>query len=724
LHRKLCLVAISKQLHAANEFNSTLGGLAGQSIVVCGLGVLPFGINLVRTSFSGDLVMKKMQTLFAALVAAASVAVPATAQTIHVTGAGSSAQFLTAAIAADQLALGAKTGTQSAFHWTAKNTAQINDTRDSKGRITPEPGNVWVVWLADTSDATGNTNVTDIWLDISVDSTVGVRSILAQQVVGGVQASGDTVTITSSTKTADNLVSPATLWPDNNADVSLLAGNVFSTINNANSSTGARVNVGLTDIRAEDAFFATTRTLTALNETTYKGLGYNTSVAGIGIPIVSFYTSTAIATPINFALPGKIDPFTKKTVPAITTIPLGAAPIVFAYNNVGVFDPNVVDLTSGINGDGTKAPAGSYKLANLYDGTTTLNTGNAAFTGSAGSTAINVVLREPLSGTMNTTEFSLFRTTGNTNDSQETGVINPVRSPYNPLHLAGPGGVGFRNRAVGTGDVVNAIKGNNNTLGYFFYSFGNASKLTGSGFQYLTLDGVDPIGLTTTNQEFTNCPVSPATTCPASLWSGSLSYPHIRDGRYKAWSIYRWVVYTSELGADPLGPDKLAQAAQDAVDTSIADFVPFHTSSGSDGLEVYRSHFTQTLVANNGSATAANSLDGGNAMGGGTEQGGDMGGAIVGPNGVSKTSTGTVNTNGLTVTYVSGDHFPFLPKGIPANTQITINGVAYHVASNTSGQSLKLKTAAPVQSGVSYSLTITQHAAPWPTASGILNKKQ
>jgi hypothetical protein len=683
--------------------------------------------------------MKKMQTFFAALVAAASVAVPATAQTIHVVGAGSSAQFLTAAIAADQLAQGHKTGTQCAYHWTAKNTAQINDNRDSKGRITPEPGNVWVVWIADQEGGAcppaapaantfaGNTNVTDIWLDISVDSTVGVRSILAQQCPGTpatcTQASGDTVTVTSNSKTTDGLIAPASLWPDNANDVSVIAGNVFSAINSANTNTGARVNVGLTDIRAEDAFFATSRALKALNDTTYAGLGYNTSVAGIGVPIVSFYTSTAVATPINFALSGKTDPFTHKTVPATTTIPVGAAPIVFAYNNTGVFDPNVVDLTTGVNGDGTKNVAGSYLLANLYDGTTACTTGNPAFTGSSGSTAINLVLREPLSGTMNTTEFTLFRTTGNTNDSQETGVINPVRSPYNPLNLSCASG-GKRNRAVGTGDVTSAIKANANTLGYFFYGFANASKLTGVGFQYLTLDGVDPIGLATTNQQFVNCPVAPATTCPSTLWAGGLSYPHIRDGRYKAWSIYRWVVYSSEIGADPLGPDKLAQAAQDAVDTSIADFVPFHTTSGGDGLEVYRSHFTQTLAANNGSATTANSLDGGNAMGGGTEAGGDMGGAIVGPNGVSKTSTGVVNTNGVTVTYVSGDHFPFLPKAIPANTQVTINGVAYHVASNSSGEAMKLKTTAGVQNGVSYSLTIAQPAAPSPTATGVLNKKQ
>ena len=51
--------------------------------------------------------MTRLKSLFAAAVASAIIAVvPATAQTVHVAGAGSSAQFDSSFIGADTLALG------------------------------------------------------------------------------------------------------------------------------------------------------------------------------------------------------------------------------------------------------------------------------------------------------------------------------------------------------------------------------------------------------------------------------------------------------------------------------------------------------------------------------------------------------------------------------------------------------------------------------------------
>ncbi len=37
---------------------------------------------------------------------------------------------------------------------------------------------------------------------------------------------------------------------------------------------------------------------------------------------------------------------------------------------------------------------------------------------------------------MNVSGIQRISSTGNTNDSQEVGVINPTRAPYNPLNLA------------------------------------------------------------------------------------------------------------------------------------------------------------------------------------------------------------------------------------------------------------------------------------------------
>lgn len=69
---------------------------------------------------------------------------------------------------------------------------------------------------------------------------------------------------------------------------------------------------------------------------------------------------------------------------------------------------------------------------------------------------------------------------------------------------------------------------------------------------------------------------------------------------------------------------------------------------------------------------------------------------------IQPNNAGTVNTNGLAVTWVSGNQFTALMN----NTQITINGVAYTVAAVTSPTTLTLVTSAGVQAGVAYALVI------------------
>jgi hypothetical protein len=610
------------------------------------------------------------------------------AQTVHVVAAAASSQFLSAALAADELALteiatNGTGATQAPYHWTAKGAANLIDNRDPLGRILPENGNAFVVWIADSSDSTGNTGVTDIWVGESVDSTVAVRNFSAQQSTGP----GSYFQVVPAA--AGNLVSPQSLWPDGNADVSLLnAQNVSAEIGTSSTGSGdVQVNVAFTDLRPEDALYATTRAMDTLNTTTWAGLGYVGPTSNIGAPIYTAQGTGTSSTPIKFALSGKKDPISNITVPAYTSIPIGAGPVIFVLNNGGTYSSSTSNLITGI---GTKGP---FPLAHLFDGTTTADTHNAAFggPGDGAGTALTLFLREPTSGTMNVVEFEEFRSNENKDDSQETGVTNPTRSPYNPLDLATPTH-GVRERANSTSEVVGSNKsgssygllGNPNSLGYLFFSFANASKLSGPGFNYLTLDDVDPLSIPgTTNQELPNGSVTQA----AQVWTNSPSFPNLRNGTYKAWSFYRWLVYNSEIGADPYGPDVLAQSAQDNVDTESADFVPFYTSTGSDGLDVYRSHFTQSGVAgNNGSATAANSGDGGNTLGGGAESGGDVGGAIEGPfgitipttNGTATTSSTLTKNKGYKVTWKTGTKFT-AGTGWEGGS-ITINGASYTIA--------------------------------------------
>ena len=444
------------------------------------------------------------------------------------------------------------TGALCTYHYTGINATNIVDRRDILNRIVPQVGDLWVVWVANCADATGNTNITDIWLMASVDSTVGVRAFLATQPNN---TKGAYIQILSPTAQANIVLH--TLWQDHNPDIGLPLNVEKAIGTSSDGSANLQVNAGLTDIRPEDALAATTRSLTTLNATDWSGLGYVGPTAQIGAPIKSANASSVkAATPVGFGLvPGANDPISGagKTVRTYTAIPIGAAPIVFAINNGGTANPNLYDLITGVKGDATANGVGyptspnNYKLAGLFDGTGACDTSNPAFNpGDAIGTPLTLFLREPLSGTMNTTEYTLFRTTGNSKDSQEVGVNDPTRAPFNPLN--NPCVVsGSRQRAIGTGEVIKGTKSNTvggllntpNSMGYFFFSWDNIAKIQGQAkFQCATLDGVDPIGATTvsTNQQLPNCVT---TTCGKTLWVGGVSFPTLRDGSYKSWSLYR-----------------------------------------------------------------------------------------------------------------------------------------------------------------------------------------
>jgi hypothetical protein len=475
----------------------------------------------------------------------------------HFVGAGAPAQFTTSALAADELAFKSLATGMCTFHYTGTKAGKIIDNRDSLGRITPESGNVWAVWIASEDGATcaasvGGTNVTDIWVGVAVDSVVAVRAFFATEPGGVSGVPGTALQIVTGISPA-NLISPASLWADADADVALPAVVASAIGTDPTGSADVHVNVALTDLRPEDALFAVNRALQNLNTTNYAELGYKGPTGNIGFPIFSSQ-STATATPIRFKLSGN-DPISGDPVRSFSTMPVGAAPLVFVYNNAGTFDANAQNLSTGINGLGS--PGGPYNLAHLFDGTTACSTSNPAF-GGTGTQNINLVLRDPVSGAMNVADFNLFRTVGNNTDSQETGVVNPARAPYNPLKLACAGGGGMRLRTIGNDETVSTIKNAANTLGYMFFSFGNAASLSGAGYQYLTLDGADPLGLPgTTNQQLPNCS---GASCPSSLWTAGVSYPSLRNGQYKAWSMYRWLVDPG-TSSDSLGPQALAQVA-------------------------------------------------------------------------------------------------------------------------------------------------------------------
>ena len=528
--------------------------------------------------------MIRVKAILAAVVVAAIMGlVPAQAATnVRFLGSGSSAMFQQFTLAAYNSVCNA--GNPGCTHWTAKNgsgvTAVLHEQRTAAGTIPDEGGTLSVVY----GPSVVTSGDTDIWAYLTVDSVVGNRCFFAVP----------RCMILLSNQAGANKVS-ATLFDDNSSDLaSTLPANVFAALNGA-----ATVTAAMTDIRPEDALFAQTRAVTALNATTYAGLGYGTGPATqIGTQILGAASaSNGAATPVCFHLTAKDCINTSLTEPATTTIPVGAAPITFIVNRTagGVLDgtqPHNINTASA-----QRLFGGQVCDASAID---IITTGGA-------NGAVHVAFREPLSGTMNTTEFTLFRLKALPNNSQELGVNPATANPVAALPCTKGGG--DRTRAIGTGNEVGFVKATTDSIGYAFFSYGNVSSIAGNAnFGYLTLNGVDPIGTAgTVNQELPTC-AGPCALAP------NTSFPNLRNGGYQAWSIYR--VVTDKTGNNNTYATALANAAQATINSKIPDFVPFKAQvDGDKGLLVFRSHFTQNGAPHNGINTAA-------------ESGGDEGGCI------------------------------------------------------------------------------------------------
>src|SRR5208337_1654450 len=144
-----------------------------------------------------------------------------------------------------------------------------------------------------------------------------------------------------------------------------LPSDVYTALN------GTAFNAAMSDIRPEDALFATTRALTALGTvvtgTAFKGLGYGPGPIG---SLINSEFSTKYAQVVNFAMTGT-DPITSEAVPS------------FLVQNVGRFT-----------------------LGRVQAGLTT-RTRDLIPSSGLPIVPLNVLLREPLSGTWNTMEYCI-----------------------------------------------------------------------------------------------------------------------------------------------------------------------------------------------------------------------------------------------------------------------------------------------------------------------------
>jgi hypothetical protein len=617
-------------------------------------------------------IMSRFKMLFAALVVAAITGIVPQAHatlTVEVSIAGSSAQWQSLALAAYYTAAA---GTSTAHaHWTsASNVVNLTDNRGGINNV--DAGTLWVVWNCGTSTCAP----TEVWIFDKVDSVVGDRCYFANP------ACTISATSTNLSGSGANKINAALFG--GTSDIALPPTVVTLLENGVTEGTAA------TDIRPEDAMYAMCRVNSkagagsGLNSADgLDGLGYNSNINAGVCPTYGSLSSASeyVGTPIKSGLPGEPstdaanvisfnisgnDPITNNAIPAYSVLEVGAAPIVFLRGNQN----NLAGLTD----------ATSTQLQQVFSGT---NCDATAF-GAAFSGGINIFLREPTSGTMNTTEATVFRGPvvslsggANLGLSQETGGL----SGFNPLGDAhiGPctsaSGNGRRYRVIGTGEAVDGVYNSsltsgwkagqtgafNNTqdgLGYAFFSYGNVSDIADSTkYSYIQLNGVDPIFSTYANQIATGKgydPGQPATAgmvpgfsdltsfcnattgypCPEyKIWAGGYSFPNVRSGSYSSWSLLRLI--TATTGGQKTALTTLLTKADNLNVAAVPDFIPYAatvcTTTSTPfacpveiedpGLLLTRSHYQQY----DGARTAIGPTPHNDGT---AEAGGDMGGEV------------------------------------------------------------------------------------------------
>jgi hypothetical protein len=539
-------------------------------------------------------------------------------------GVGSSAQFADLAFAADNLL----TAAHGQFALISFKGTTITDKRAG---LTDSGLTTWVEW-----DPTATTSPCDAYIYIQTDSGVGDKDFFAYEKF---TASASTVTsaehfnsIAAAYGTLPSgVIAAANLVPglaDNSTDPNGVPATLQAALNITpeayvdkpippiaqtycgNVSTVAKTsqfycyfNAAGTDIRPEDALFAATRALTAYNGLTYPatkvgtgaltGLGYGTgagcatgtALIGCGIEdsFLNGKTSPAVFNVVSFKLTGT-DPISDGVLPVYTTLSVGAAPVIpiVGNNDTTSFGLGHTVTDAAGNTNYTFNDINRQTLAQVFSGYTYC-TGDLLSTESATADAgqpLQVIEREPLSGTYNTFEFTAVRTlAGSANpaqvatapvsndDSGQEQFNNPNLYPnlagcsyadgfpsancFNPLFLTGLGGskcagasggtspgLPIRLRAIGTGEEVKAVtyalnqaglSGSTtvfNPIGYAFWSYGNLNPLcktvsgtacTG-GFvgHYLTVDGIDPL-FATEGGEFDNGYGNPGNPSPRNV---------------------------------------------------------------------------------------------------------------------------------------------------------------------------------------------------------------
>ena len=516
------------------------------------------------------------------------------AQTVAFLGGGSSALF-------QELGSATQYVPGISCLWThSKSTTTPNiaftDARTGVGL--DEAGQIFIAWGPGSGTCAAPTGTYSIYAYVQLDSVVGDRCYFINDGAG----TGCVLKLTGAAGIAgSNLIGGADI-----------PSGVLLPTNVANAIAGQHMFVAGTDIRPEDAQFAIQRALTRcdtymprqyFNNASYYlfGLGYQTGTnVGTAIQGNASYGGGTFNV-INFNITGT-DPITGGAVPTYQVSTVGAQPIVVAMApNTDSQVAAMTDITAGT-------------LTMFYEGLLGRTTDLLGTPGPA--EAVTVLVREPLSGTYNTFEYSIPQST-QFHAGQEYGNCNGSGQVLsNPMALQNGGGVfgnaSLRVRAIGTGNVTKYLGlATTPTLGYFFWSAGNAAGLT--TVKYLKVNGIDPL-LDTAHSYNGALPGSGATGDPGL---NAVGFAGLNSGNYPIWSALRLVGPPGNAGVaamiTALGNTNLVQH----------DYITPST------MNIWHSHFFLNGQNDpnpaNGPSLGTQTL----CAGGAAESGGDVGGSTL-----------------------------------------------------------------------------------------------
>ncbi len=554
--------------------------------------------------------MKFVERLMVLAVALCVIPSMSKAQTVQAAGGGSSALFLELGQGA---ASGAATGTPCT--WTSGKTANIvaRDTRPvpGGGSNVDEQGNIWVTWSAGSTGSCGTPSGTgiNIYSYMQLDSVVGNKCYFMVDSTG--------------TPGCIQIFNVAASAPGANLLPGYTDTNMPSVIQGALNNT--RFTYAGTDIRPEDAQFATNRMFAPCGSIIYRnpydleyrltyGLGYaNSSTPNVGLQVNSAFTSSFFNV-INYNFSGP-DPFNPAyNAPQFQVDTVGAQPIIVAVSPA--------TDTAGIAG---ASDISTYTLAMFYDGVLARSTDLAGVTN---TNPVITLVREPLSGTYNTFEFSVPNSS-QFHKTQDDFFCSGGAVYSQTMDIASStGGVAgaVRKRVIGTSQMVSELETPaGDSLGYFFWSAANANGAT--NVKYLTVNGVDPLldsyGACLTcgpgNTPLTFGPgVLPqaggtGTTPPLT----AVTFKNLNAGDYPAWSALRLI---GRPGSIPVAN----------IISGLAGINPTqHDYISPANLKVWHAHFPiYGIVGGQADGPTLNPATPGDlCSGGATEVGGDAGGA-------------------------------------------------------------------------------------------------